>query len=801
MGKKRQINIYAALGVPAPATATTATTAADPSWDDASAQLKRQRTRNHTKEDRGRKIQSSWFLERSWLRVSYLTEKCILFCNACSVAAGELVTFKIKGDRLSKHEATTRHKDAIGKCQGGEYSSEAAEATRQFLGDKNGNGRLLPTNDLMNTFDKGLPVAMQKEFEKKLVQFMLIYGTMKKNRPMTDYEYDHRLLKAHPSINDIMPRQHATDFSGWEMADAMNSVLVKEMQCLLARADFFSLTVDASTAIDNTDYLNIEARLWYGGRLHFLFVAMRPLGTDCTAASQEELLMETMTSDEFGGICRDCMKHKLVAMAADGCSTMQGQQNGLLARMRRVCPYMQKMSCVAHKLNIIVEKLPDGFTVINDVYHAVQRVSVYFNTSPKRCAQLKQEQEFLGLDILKPVTLVDTRWLPLYDGICTLRRIYPAVLRVLVKNRRKDPGVAEVLYQKLTSVPVLVGMYALQPFYQCLHILTKELQKSFLYPGDVAAAVSHCLSKIKGTYNEVKFEDQESLKKLLNDVYQVLKCTKTTRLRKGMTGQLFYFMGKEDVAEDPNDMVAIKDRNQPTTIPRLEECVKSILSETKQAANLMVFNLESGMPREPLLKALCIVTPRYWMQLKRDFGNIPKFQRMGKVNQLVQEIIVEFCEPRASGDDMVPPLLDTELLEEQFDSFFRFMEKRVEDLEKRMMNTASVEDRLNIDAIILNAGGEEVATFWSEPNIPSDVSEYARLAHLALCIPYTSVDNERRFSVMNLVSTQLRNRLQVKHLNTCIRIAATTYKPDDVGFFKNAFQEWKKLKERRNVMA
>jgi hypothetical protein len=64
-------------------------------------------------------------------------------------------------------------------------------------------------------------------------------------------------------------------------------------------------------------------------------------------------------------------------------------------------------------------------------------------------------------------------------------------------------------------------------------------------------------------------------------------------------------------------------------------------------------------------------------------------------------------------------------------------------------------------------------------------------------MPVGSVSNERRFHLMNLIKTPLRNRLQDKHLNTCVRIAASkayiSYKEMD---YARVHKHWKRLKAR-----
>ena len=84
------------------------------------------------------------------------------------------------------------------------------------------------------------------------------------------------------------------------------------MQDLLAAAEFFCLTVDASVASDNADYLNVESRLWCDGELHLLFLCLQPGGQDCSAAAQEKTLLHALASADVANVTVEDCKSKLV---------------------------------------------------------------------------------------------------------------------------------------------------------------------------------------------------------------------------------------------------------------------------------------------------------------------------------------------------------------------------------------------------------------------------------------------------------------------------------------------------------
>jgi hypothetical protein len=94
-------------------------------------------------------------------------------------------------------------------------------------------------------------------------------------------------------------------------------------------------------------------------------------------------------------------------------------------------------------------------------------------------------------------------------------------------------------------------------------------------------------------------------------------------------------------------------------------------------------------------------------------------------------------------------------------------------------------------------GGERVASFWHRPGVNLDyMKEFLRLVALCLSVPFDSVENERRFSAMNLTMTRLRNKLQEDHLNTCLRIAATSCTVSNFSFWE-AFTIWDQERQRR----
>ena len=91
------------------------------------------------------------------------------------------------------------------------------------------------------------------------------------------------------------------------------------------------------------------------------------------------------------------------------------------------------------------------------------------------------------------------------------------------------------------------------------------------------------------------------------------------------------------------------------------------------------------------------------------------------------------------------------------------------------------------------ARGSATVRLWerllSQPALSAPISEYCKLGKVVMAIPIGSVANERRFSRMSIVKSKHRNRLEQKHLNTCLRIAGSNHTHTNFDY-NRAFEIW-----------
>ena len=85
----------------------------------------------------------------------------------------------------------------------------------------------------------------------------------------------------------------------------------------------------------------------------------------------------------------------------------------------------------------------------------------------------------------------------------------------------------------------------------------------------------------------------------------------------------------------------------------------------------------------------------------------------------------------------------------------------------------------NLALIMENAKGRATKELWEDllknDLIQEDISEFLKLAQIMLVIPIGSVANERAFSLMNILKSDLRNRLKSEHLNCAMRAKRSEY--------------------------
>ena len=105
-------------------------------------------------------------------------------------------------------------------------------------------------------------------------------------------------------------------------------------------------------------------------------------------------------------------KDGLVGFGSDGASVMMGRQNGVLKKIKDDVPHLIEMHCVAHRLELAILDAFKGESILTELKDLLQGIYKHYHYSPKALRELNELAQVLELSVLKPVSVLGTRWTP-----------------------------------------------------------------------------------------------------------------------------------------------------------------------------------------------------------------------------------------------------------------------------------------------------------------------------------------------------------------------------------------------------
>ncbi|CAG8627042.1 14856_t:CDS:1 [Funneliformis caledonium] len=199
--------------------------------------------------------------------------------------------------------------------------------------------------------------------------------------------------------------------------------------------------IDESTDITTTKNLDIYVSyITKEGILKTRFLCIIPL-TSCDAEDITKVLVDIFK--------RKKILSKLVAFASDGASVMLGKNEGVAAKLSRICTYPLIVNyCVAHRLALACKDAKKEVKFYGEVESLVKRIYNYFKNSYLHIQQLKEIQNILDDPTLKIKKLYEIRWLAWYEAI---KNICNSILALLKLFKESTNNNGRELYKQLTS--------------------------------------------------------------------------------------------------------------------------------------------------------------------------------------------------------------------------------------------------------------------------------------------------------------------------------------------------------------
>lgn len=175
----------------------------------------------------------------------------------------------------------------------------------------------------------------------------------------------------------------------------------------------FSVLVDESTDISDTKIMSVLVRYVSPSNKKVktqLLELIRLDAKDCSASKLFETFKNLLQEKKIP------IKN-IVGMACDNASVMIGCNNSFMQHLKLEIPRLVTLNCICHSSALVAskacEKLPSSCE------NLIRSISTYISGSAKRCAILREFQEFFNVERNKLLKLSNTRWLILQK--CVVR--------------------------------------------------------------------------------------------------------------------------------------------------------------------------------------------------------------------------------------------------------------------------------------------------------------------------------------------------------------------------------------------
>lgn len=206
----------------------------------------------------------------------------------------------------------------------------------------------------------------------------------------------------------------------------------------------------------------------------------------------------------------------------------------------------------------------------------------------------------------------------------------------------------------------------------------------------------------------------------------------------------------------------------------------SIQGQCREAALQLRGDLELRFPNCELMNSLSVVFPQFWLQ--------PNADELFPLH--VATLKAQYCVPRSVNLGtkkepkfrQVDPLLDARTLLVQTSLFKLTMKSNC---------SAAMEEPRDFNPLT-----KLWRTVGQNSLMLSRLSEWIKVAELAVTAVLGSVEDERTFSTLSFMKSKLRNRLG-GHLDTCVKVYAQDFYTQETFPYQTAISHWRDGKVRR----
>jgi hypothetical protein len=244
-------------------------------------------------------------------------------------------------------------------------------------------------------------------------------------------------------------------------------MISERMKETLAKANYFAISCDEVTTIDNQQWLCIHAYTCNSAKTcdsHLLFLGHVTEGRNANNL-KFKILFALRYHDALDG---DQIAQQVISFGAHGASVFQGRTNGVTKQLQdQAAPYLMGVHNMAHCTNLAVKPL-SNLPMVQKIEKLLQSLYSYFHASPKRCNEYQKFVEIVDTSGLKILQNVATRWISMLEPLKCVLGEYKTLIVKMAQDANEESKVAHNLVL-LFDVHTLLALPCLMPLQESIN--------------------------------------------------------------------------------------------------------------------------------------------------------------------------------------------------------------------------------------------------------------------------------------------------------------------------------------------
>ena len=315
-------------------------------------------------------------------------------------------------------------------------------------------------------------------------------------------------LQKQIGVTEMKEFKNTSERSQRDMRLFLGQLIKEKLIERVKDAKWFSLLVD-----EVTDCATIEQLLIYvgyvdeEGKPHFDFLEVKDV-LEISESADSETITKIITEElkasglNLAFVC---------GFGSDGASVMTGKNNGVGARLQKVCNVMVRSHCISHRLALACSDANDTVKYIQTIEVVLRQLWKWLEY-PKRCsafvkvcvalqkielanenpAKQKRLSKSLAVKIQRACR---TRWLSTGQSVSSICRNLVALMQTLRQFKDAD-ATAQGLLQRMNNTKFVGTMLLMNAVLPHLNTLSKLFQKDHTCYTSIRPALQSTISRI-----------------------------------------------------------------------------------------------------------------------------------------------------------------------------------------------------------------------------------------------------------------------------------------------------------------